>query len=162
MPSGGKTYTNDNLHPEPPPSTPPAPAAQPGQPSSATTEGSATATQKSPTDGVKKAADESKKPTTQDEPTKDEAYWKQRLTSEREALDRARSFAEALQSRINALTTDFTNRDDPVQRSRIGTDRQKALGELDRLKEEIQQHTKAIADIQEEGRRAGVPAGWLR
>jgi hypothetical protein len=41
-------------------------------------------------------------------------------------------------------------------------ERQRSLAELDRLKIEILQHTKAIADIQEEARRAGVPAGWLR
>ena len=33
-----------------------------------------------------------------------------------EQLDCDRLFAEALQSRINALTTDFTARDDPAQR----------------------------------------------
>ena len=39
---------------------------------------------------------------------------------------------------------------------------QKSLDELERVKKELQQHTKALADIQEEGRKAGVPAGWLR
>ena len=42
------------------------------------------------------------------------------------------------------------------------SDRQKALTELDRVKKEIQQHTKALADLQEEARKAGVPPGWLR
>ena len=37
-----------------------------------------------------------------------------------------------------------------------------ALAELERVTREIQQHTKAIADLQEEGRKAGAPAGWLR
>ena len=71
-------------------------------------------------------------------------------------------FAEALQSRINGLTTDFTARDDPAQRAVVANDRQKALAELDRVKNDITQQTKAIADIQEEARRAGVPPGWLR
>ena len=57
---------------------------------------------------------------------------------------------------------DFAGRDDPAQRAQIGSDREKALAELDRVKKEIQDNTKAIADIQEEGRKAGVPAGWLR
>ena len=39
------------------------------------------------------------------------------------------------------------------------TDRQKALAELDRVKLEIQQHTKAISGIQEEARKSGVPPG---
>jgi DNA repair exonuclease SbcCD ATPase subunit len=93
---------------------------------------------------------------------KTEAYWKQRLQAERDALSRAQIFAEALQSRINALTTDFAARSDPAQRDVIASDRQKALAELDRVKKEIQGHQKAITDIQEEARRAGVPAGWVR
>ena len=60
------------------------------------------------------------------------------------------------------MTTDFAGRDDPAQRAKIGSDREKALAELDRVKKEIQDNTKAIADIQEEGRKAGAPAGWLR
>ena len=78
------------------------------------------------------------------------------------ALERAKTFAEALQSRINALNTDFVNRDDPAQRNVVAADRNKALAEMDRVKKEIEQHTKAIAGIQEEARRAGVPAGWVR
>jgi hypothetical protein len=93
---------------------------------------------------------------------KDEAQWRKRIRDEREALERAKTFAEALQSRVNALRTDFVNRDDPAQRSLIAADRDKALAELERVKKEIEQHTKAIATIQEEARRAGVPAGWVR
>ena len=142
--SGGKVYTNDSLHTEPAPAAPAAAPAAPAQASPAAAQ----------QPGDQKAAS--------DQPKKDEAYWKQRLQSERDALGRSQTFAEALQSRINALAADFVNRDDPVQRAKIGTDRQKALAELDRVKQEIQQHTKAIADIQEEGRKAGAPAGWLR
>jgi len=93
---------------------------------------------------------------------KDEAYWRTRLQTEREALSRAQMFSDALQSRINGLTTDFTARDDPAARAAIGADRQKSLDELARVKKEIEQHTKAIADIQEEARRSGAPAGWVR
>ena len=82
--------------------------------------------------------------------------WRERVKAERDALERAKMFADALQSRINALTTDFVNRDDPAQRNVIAADRDKALAEMDRVKKEIEQHTKAIADIQEEARRAGV------
>jgi hypothetical protein len=71
-------------------------------------------------------------------------------------------FLEALQSRINALTTDFVNRDDPAQRAVIEQDRKKALTELERVRREIADRTKAIADLEEQARKAGVPAGWLR
>ena len=75
---------------------------------------------------------------------------------------RAQTFAEALQTRINVLSADFVARDDPAQRAVIATDRQKALAELDRVKQEIAQFTKGIAATQDEARRAGVPPGWLR
>ena len=67
-----------------------------------------------------------------------------------------------MQTRVNALTTDFVNRDDPAQRGIIERDRQRALTELDRLKKQIVDDQKAITDIEEEARRAGVPPGWLR
>jgi len=69
---------------------------------------------------------------------------------------------EALQSRVNALATDFINRDDPVQRDAIQANRQKALAELDRTGREIRALQTRVSDIQEEARRAGVPPGWLR
>lgn len=95
-------------------------------------------------------------------PEKDQAYWSARINAARAQLERSRIFADALQSRINALTTDFVNRDDPAQRAQLELERQRAIAELDRVKKEIAEQTKAIADIEEEARKAGVPAGWLR
>ncbi len=147
-----KVYTNGDLKSEQGSTPAPAPAAQPG----------ATGTQQvpPPSSGVQPPK-EGDKPAT-DEPKKDEAYWKARIGKVRDDLQRAQTFADALQSRINALTTDFTARSDPAQRAVIGTDRQKALAELDRVKKEIETNTKAIAAIQEDARKAGVPAGWVR
>ena len=84
------------------------------------------------------------------------------MTDAREALSRAEIFADALQSRINVLSADFVNVDDPVQRDAVAADRDTALAELDRVKQEIQQHQEMMTIIQEEARRAGVPAGWVR
>jgi hypothetical protein len=144
-----KIYTNADLRGDggaaaPLPATETSPnAAQPAPPAAG-----------APPKDADKAATE--------DPKKSEAYWKDRLATARGDLDRAKTFADALQSRINALTTDFAARSDPAQRAQIGNDRQKALAELDRVKKEIEAHTKAIADIQEEARKAGVPAGWVR
>ena len=96
------------------------------------------------------------------EDQKDEAWWRQRMQQAQEELRRNEIFADALQSRINALTTDFVNRDDPFQRAKIGEDRQKALAELDRVKGDIDKFKKQVADITEEARQAGVPPGWIR
>jgi hypothetical protein len=93
---------------------------------------------------------------------RDEKYWRERMTTARATLERTRIFADALQSRINALATDFVNRDDPAQRAQLELERQRAIAELDRVKKEIAEQTKAIADIEEEARKAGVPPGWLR
>ncbi len=71
-------------------------------------------------------------------------------------------FAEALQSRINALSVDFVNRDDPAQRQQIFEQRQKALDEMNKVQAEIAGFRQEIAAIEDEARRAGVPAGWLR
>jgi hypothetical protein len=110
------------------------------------------------------AADQTAKPgeAKKEEDKKDEAYWRDRIAKANQALERDESFALALQSRINALSNDFVNRDDPAQRNQIAADRDKALAELDRVKNEIQNHRKALTDIREEGRKEGVPAGWLR
>jgi hypothetical protein len=93
---------------------------------------------------------------------KDQAYWATRLKGLQSQLDRDQTYVEALQSRINALTTDFVNRSDPAQRAVVERDRQKAVAELDRLKLAIVNGKKAISDFEDEARRAGVPPGWLR
>jgi len=147
--TAGKVYTNDNLRSDGSTAVPPATAPSTGTP----------ATDAVANPGTADKADTGDKALG---PKKDQAYWQNRVKSERDALSRAQLFAESLQSRINALTTDFSARDDPYQRNQVAQDRQKALAELDRVHKEIADHTKAIADIQEEARKAGVPAGWAR
>lgn len=93
---------------------------------------------------------------------KDQAYWSGRMKDAREKLQRSQMFADSLQTRINSLLTDFINRDDPAQKAKLEADRKAALAELERVKKEIDDQTKAIAAIEEEARRAGAPAGWLR
>ena len=146
----GKVITNDTLRSIPVSS----PASVPASASASSKDSDAAADKKDP------AADKKTKP--EDEPKAKEATWRARMQGARDSLQRSQSFAEALQSRINGLTADFTARDDPAQRAAVGTERQKALAELDRVKDDIVKQTKAIADIQEEARKAGVPAGWVR
>ncbi len=93
---------------------------------------------------------------------RDRAYWSGRIAAAQAAVQRSRIFADALQSRINALKTDFVNRDDPAQRAKIDTDLKTALAELERVTNEMAAQQKEIAAIEDEGRRAGVPSGWLR
>jgi hypothetical protein len=159
----GKTYTNESLKGAPEPAATPA-QPSPSAPSSPAPAGTAkpSATPDAKTDAAK-AGDAPKADAKPAPDAKgDAAAWKKRRESIETALERAKTFAEALQSRINGLTADFSARDDPAQRSLVAADRQKALTEMERVKKEITEHTKALADLQEEARKSGVPPGWLR
>jgi len=158
-----KVITNKDLAPVAPPSTPAtadgvAPAD--GADKSASKDKAATKDQKAGGDGPAKDKDTAGE--APKEKVKDQAYWSKRMKDLQTQLDRDETFAEALQTRINALTADFSARDDPAQRAVIGANRQKALAELERLKKAILADKTAIADLQEEARRASVPPGWLR
>ena len=109
-------------------------------------------------DASKPAAPEKKA----EDPAKDQASWSGRAKDLQTQLDRDQTFAVAMQSRINALTTEYTNQHDPGQQALLASDRQKSVAELNRLTKQIEADKKAIADLQEEARRAGVPSGWLR
>lgn len=148
-----KIYTNDDLKPDfTTPREAAAPAASPADPDAKEATSTPGAAAVDAGAGAPPAPGEQR----------DRAYWSGRITTARAALDRSRMFAEALQTRINALTADFINRDDPAQRSVLEQDRTKALAELDRVNKETADQSQAITDIETEARRAGVPSGWLR
>ncbi len=150
----GKVYTNDDLrkYPVGPPPVPPgeggAAATAPGSP------GDPVAVAKAQGGGI--PAPEKV------EETRDEAYWRKRITDARDQLRRSEAFLEAMQTRVNSLTNDFYARDDPAQREAIWAQRTAALEEMERLTQEIADLKKSITDIEEEARREGVPPGWLR
>jgi hypothetical protein len=162
-----KVYTNQDLRDTPsPPAPAPAPAPAPLAPPAPAAAGTPSTTASSPAastpaapapDGVKPTATSAEAAS-----KRDESYWRERMRLARTTLDRNETYIAALQSRVNALTTDFVNRDDPAQRAVIAAERKRALGELERLKTQIELDHKAIADLQEEARRASVPPGWLR
>jgi len=144
-----RVYTNNNLKPDNAPSRPAPPPAATAAPAAT----SAVVPEVNLPGGAAPAATPA---------ARDQAYWSNRIATARAAVERSRVLAAALQSRINALTTDYVNRDDPAQRTVIQTDRQTALAELERLRVEQAAQEAEIVKIEEEGRRAGVPAGWLR
>jgi hypothetical protein len=147
LPEVAKVYTNKDLTAVPAGSTPSPPASKPGDASK---------------DAGKAAKDAKDKDDKDKEPAKDQAYWAGRLKTLQDQLLRDQNYADAMQTRINSLSADFVNRDDPAQRAVIERDRQKSVAELARLTKSVQDTKKAIADLQEEARRAGVPPGWLR
>jgi hypothetical protein len=144
-----KVYTNENLRGADGGAPPPAPQPVPAAPAAA-----------APGTTAKPAAPGTSKPAA--EALKDEKFWRDRLTAARDALKRSQTFADALQSQINGLYTEFVNMSDPAQRALIEQKRLAAIAEQDRVKADIGKHTKALADIEDEARKANVPAGWLR
>lgn len=143
--SGAKVYTNEDLAGTPATSAAPAHPA-PGASTVAT-----------PADTAVKPGDQ--KPV---DPTKTQAYWKDRATAIQQGLSRNRLLVEALQSQVNGLNAEFVNIDDPGQRDLLHARLQRASGELQRVQQDIEKQTKAAADLQEEARKSGVPAGWVR
>ena len=144
-PAPSKTYTNADL-----PESAVKPAAAPAPVQSASPAPSASASEPRP-EAPKPEADE-----------RDEAWWRAKMSQLREELRRNEAFQEALDSRINSLSADVLRRDDPYQRAKLGEDRAKAVVEMARVTDEIAQGRQAIADLEEEARKAAVPPGWLR
>ncbi|HXD75494.1 MAG TPA: hypothetical protein VN628_17230 [Vicinamibacterales bacterium] len=140
-----KVYTNKDLGT--PPTVTAAPPADPAKPADAAAKPAAD----KPADDKKDAG-----------PAKDQKYWSERKKALDAKLERDRVLADAMQSRINGLTTDFAARSDPAQRAVIERDRQRAVAELDGLTKSIKDDQKALADFDEEARKASVPPGWLR
>ena len=147
-PAPAKVYTNKDLNAAPA-GTPPPPAAAvaPGGNSSA---------------AIASDPEPAKSGTAAAAGVRTQAYWANRLKALQNTLARDENYADAMQTRINALTSDAVNRDDPAQRAVIERNRQKSLAELAALTKSVADTRKAIADLYEEARRAGVPPGWLR
>jgi len=152
-----KTYTNDDLKGDNNGATVASPA-----PSTATSTPAATPAQAGKPAPPAAKPDAAKDAASEEEPKKDEKYWRDRITAAQQAMARNKVLVDALQSRVNALNTDFVNTDDPAQRAVVEQNRKTALAEMDRVKKDIDTRTKEITAIQEEARKANVPAGWLR
>jgi len=148
-----KTYTNDDLRDGNGAPAPQPEAAKPAAPEATPASATASPAQAAPAPAA---------PPATPEPPRDEKYWRNRITEARAALQRSQAFLEALQSHINGLWAEFTAMGDPFQRAVIEKKRFEAIAEQDRVKADIASETKAIAAIEEEARRASVPAGWLR
>ena len=151
-PDSGKVYTNKDLpqSAQKPAEGAKATPATPAEPSSAIPEGEAGAGEKAAE--AKPAADAKGS----------EAAWRKRMADAREELRRQEMFVQALQTRVNSLTQDMLSRSDPVQKSRVAGERKEAMNEMARVRQEIEASKKAIGDIEEEARKAGVPPGWVR
>jgi hypothetical protein len=150
--STGKVYTNESLGETPATSPAPSSAKAPeGRPSAAT------APEGKPADAAAKP--EEKKAV---DPAKTEKYWKDRAATIQQSLSRSKLLLEALQTQVSGMNAEFMNTDDPGQRDLLQARLQRSTGELQRVQQDIEKQTKAAVDLQEEARKAGAPAGWVR
>lgn len=143
--AGTKVYTNDDLGRTP--ATSPAPSL----PAPAATIAA------KPGESAAKPAEE--KPV---DPTKTQAYWKEKATTLQQSLSRNKLLLDALQSQVSSLNAEYMSTDDPGQRGLMQARIQRASGELQRVQQDIEKQTKAATDLQEEARKSGAPAGWVR
>ena len=154
----GKVYTNDDLKrfgggPPPPAASgeagqavPPAEAAQPaqtGQPG-----------QPGPEVSPQSPAEQ--------QPVKDEAWWRKTLAEVRGKLERSKAAVEALESQIYSMQVDFYSRSELPERDAIAREIEKAMAEKDKKYREMEEASARLAELEEEGRRAHVLPGWLR
>jgi hypothetical protein len=149
----GKTYTNDDLrrYPVTTADTSTA-AADPKAPAAA---------DKAAAD---KAADGEKTADGKAAPSIDlgEEYWRKLINDARSTRARSSTYQEALESRIRSITSEFYTQTDPAQRAAMWAQRTKLIDDLQRLKQDIDDQDKAIAKIEEDGRKANIPPGWIR
>src|SRR4051812_6247772 len=105
VPAPAKVYTNKDLNVAPGDGPPPPAVAT----ASKAPDDAAKATDADAKAGGSKQGDGADKG-----PLKDQAYWATKLKTLQDSLARDENYADAMQTRINALTTDFVNRDDPA------------------------------------------------
>ena len=144
------TLTNLGQPPEIPLVPPPPPAS--GDPQAGAAVSASTATGAAGSAGATTPADK----------VKDEKYWRDRIATAQDRVNRAQRMSQALQTRINSLKRDSVNMDDPNKQKQAREELQKTMDELDRTQKNIEAGRKAIVDIQDEARRLNVPAGWVR
>jgi hypothetical protein len=148
-----KVYTNQDLGPALPGSV-----AAAGAPASDAKDATGKDTAGKDTAKDAKDADKAK----DNDTPKGQKYWRDRMQGLQSQAERDQTYLDAVQTKVNSLTTDFVNRDDPAQKAGIERERQHNLAELEKLKKAVVDDKKAIADLEDEARRAGVPPGWLR
>ena len=93
---------------------------------------------------------------------KDEAYWRGAFADARTKLERSNGFLSALKAQYEVLANRFAATSDAAERGALVAQMEKVQAEVDGLQQDIVQQSKDLADLEEQARQAGVPAGWIR
>jgi hypothetical protein len=91
----------------------------------------------------------------------EEAQWRQRMQAAHDAVSRTQLQLEGMRNQAAQLTAASAAASDD-RRGSFQKRQQDALQEYDKLRADLQRNQKALADLQTEASRAGVPPGWLR
>jgi len=93
-----------------------------------------------------------------------ETYWRDRATRLRDAVTEADGKVRDLEARIAALRNDMNpvNTQDPNRLQTRDRELQEATDGLDAARRAADAARKALADLEEEARRAGAMPGWVR
>ena len=92
-----------------------------------------------------------------------EIYWRTRAREVRQEWRDAYDSITTLQGQAEDLRTRFFAEDDPVRRDReIKPAWDRTLDRLDEARRSVDRAKEKLAQIQDEGRRAGALPGWLR
>jgi hypothetical protein len=111
----------------------------------------------------KKPAEAAPAATADGEPLRDERYWRGRALEIRQRWRRADDDVEELEQKATELRQKFYLENDTFARdNRIKPEWDRVLDKLNLARLEVEEAQKELADLQEEGRAAGVMPGWLR
>lgn len=166
-----KVYTNDDVQDVKPilpmmendgSGTKPMDPSSPNAAANAASSAAATSTSEpSAANGAATASGAAKPAGTPGVKAGDEAQWRQRMSAAREAVSRTQLQLEGMRNRAAQLTAASAAANDD-NRSTFQKQQQDALQEYDRLRADLQKNQKALADLEAEAARAGVPPGWVR
>jgi hypothetical protein len=80
----------------------------------------------------------------------------------RAALEKDEADAARLQATVAGLQRDVTSRDDPAQRAVLSNQLAQAMADRQKAATKAEADRAALAALEEEARRQGVPPGWMR
>jgi hypothetical protein len=92
----------------------------------------------------------------------EEASWRGRAAAARDAVATNEAAVAKLQDEAGRLANRILLSTDTNEILRLRAEQQKVQASLDAARNELEASRKAVDDLQEEARRAGVPPGWVR
>ena len=94
------------------------------------------------------------------EAERNQAWWRQQFAERRMKVETATATLRAMVTQYDLLGMAMT--EDPAERVRLDQEREKVKAQVDRLTNEVDVLSRALAALEDEARRANVPPGWIR